>query len=274
MTIRWRLKQKAVCTHICFFYQRLATFLFPTTFIMNHQTDTTFAAHDSVGTNTFGRTSTFKRKRSSSSSRKGSNDGDSSSCYAEQNPQETLISILQEHDHIFKTVSSESLKDFFEEVTEDEIQAYDADALRAIRESDMETLRRYLKENRPLKCSNRFGESLLHLACRRNLIPVVQFLVHEAGVPLNVRDDMGRSPLHDAFWCAEVNFELVDLILDQCPDLLLISDKRGHPPLSYARQHHWKSWNAYLHSRSQVVQTISLGSTTDSSSATRITKDY
>lgn len=187
--------------------------------------------------------------------------GNRETSHSERNPQESLIAMLQEQGHEAKTMASESLSDFFEEVTEKEIEAYDAEALRAIRNEDLDTLKTFLQIQRPLKCSNRFGESLLHLACRKGLVSVVKFLVDEADVPLNVRDDMGRSPLHDAFWCPEANFDLVDVILKKCPDLLLISDKRGHPPLSYARRNHWKSWNEYLQSRSDMMKTIHLGST-------------
>eukprot|EP00980_Cylindrotheca_fusiformis_P009017 scaffold1934_cov79-Cylindrotheca_fusiformis.AAC.6 len=207
---------------------------------------------------------------SPNSSDDDSSTGESSSSSlhsSRRNPQESLISMLKEEGCNPEVVSSQSLPDFFAEVTEEEIQAYDAEALRAIREADMETLRRFLDENRPLKCSNQFGESLLHLACRKSLITVVTFLVDEANVPLNVRDDMGRSPLHDAFWCPEVNFELVDLILQRCPDLLMISDKRGHPPLAYARKQHWKSWNTFLQSRSDIIKTIRIGTSDTTSSS-------
>jgi hypothetical protein len=35
---------------------------------------------------------------------------------------------------------------------------------------------------------------------------------------------------------------LVKFILDREPDLLLVSDKRGHTPLDYARKDHWQTW--------------------------------
>ena len=151
-------------------------------------------------------------------------------------------------------VSDDKADALFDDViSQAEVSAYDADVLKAIRDSDLETLQKFHLAGRPLKCSNRFGESLLHLACRKSLSKVVQFLVYEAKVPLNVRDDMGRSPLHDAFWSPTVNTELVDLIVTKCPDLLLLADKRGHTPLNYARKHHWAEWNQYLESRKDMI---------------------
>jgi hypothetical protein len=169
------------------------------------------------------------------------------------NPQKSLESILDSKGIKSKVHSFDSLPGFFEETKQEEINCYGFDVLNAVRESDIDTLRAFHREGRPLKCSNRFGESLLHLACRKGIVKVVDFLVNEVEVPLQVKDDMGRSPLHDAFWTCEPSFELIDIILKKCPDLLLISDKRGHTPLSYARQNDWAMWNDYLEDRTDMV---------------------
>jgi ankyrin repeat protein len=163
------------------------------------------------------------------------------------NPQDYLSSILSERGIKVQVQSYDAVpSNFFEETREEEINAYGLDVLTAIRESDLEQLQSFHNAGRPLKCSNRFGESLLHLACRKGLVPVVDFLINKVGVPLRVVDDMGRSPLHDAFWTCDPNYELVDLLLNECPDLLYISDKRGHAPLMYARRNDWAKWNKYL----------------------------
>jgi hypothetical protein len=169
------------------------------------------------------------------------------------NPQRHLESILLSKGSIPKVRSFDSIPNFFHELKQEEVDAYGLDVLRAVRESDLDTLRQYHIQGRPLKCSNRFGESLLHLACRKGLVSVVDFLVNEAKIPLCVKDDMGRTPLADAFWTIEPNSDIVDIILRKCPDLLLVSDKRGHPPLAYARREHWSHWNKYLDSRSELL---------------------
>ena len=99
---------------------------------------------------------------------------------------------------------------------------------------------------RPLKCSNQFGESLLHLACRKSFADVVRFLVQDAKVPLTVKDDFGRNPAHDACWTISPNWELMDLIVEKCPDLFFVEDVRGHTPLDYIRMEHWPTWINYL----------------------------
>jgi hypothetical protein len=177
---------------------------------------------------------------------------------SQSTPQQVLESILSAKGVNTTTCAYDQIPCFFESTKEEEINAYDFDVLKAIREGDLDKLRNYHEAGRPLKCSNRFGESLLHLACRKALVPVVDFLINEAGVPVQVVDDMGRSPLHDAFWTPEPNFELIDLLVGKCPDLLFVKDKRGDTPLCYTRQNHWSKWSEYLKSRSDILEPVSL----------------
>lgn len=141
-----------------------------------------------------------------------------------------------------RTFCSIQMYDTFEEWTPEQKKAYDKDAIAAIRSRDIATLRKWKEEGRVLQAANAYGESLLHMACRRDFLDVVTFLVEEAGHNLWIRDDTGRTPLHDACWTAYPSPELVSFILDKEPDLLLVSDKRGHTPLDYARKDHWQTW--------------------------------
>lgn len=171
----------------------------------------------------------------------------------EVSPRELLMQIVKEKDTGIQIRDALAMKGFFSEYSEEEVAAYDAVVLSAIRTQDIEKLREFHKGGRPLKCSNNFGESLLHLACRRNFFDVVNFLIHEAKVPVRIRDDYGRTILHDAAWTCEPNFELIELILRECPDLMFIRDRRGHLPIEYARKSHWGSWNKFLGTRSGLV---------------------
>lgn len=161
-------------------------------------------------------------------------------------PHEFLLTRLSSKGVQVEFVSYINLKDFFFEPTEDEINSYRSDVLNAIRNRDIQALRSFHEQGRPLKCSNQFGESLLHLACRRGFLDVVKFLVEEAHVPLRVRDDYGRTPLHDALWTTEPNFELVDYIITMCPDLLYIKDRRENTPFAFVRKPYWDVWVIFL----------------------------
>lgn len=168
-------------------------------------------------------------------------------------PQTTLISILQSQGYKADIKKSSELHDFFIEMTGECDAAYDQDVITAVREGDIDTLREMHENGRPLQCSNKFGESLIHMACRRGLTDVVRFLIKEAGVTLRVKDDVGRSPLHDAFWSSEPNFDLLDLLIEHDADLLLVQDNRGDLPIKYARQNQWDAWRSYLLNRREVI---------------------
>ena len=81
---------------------------------------------------------------------------------------------------------------------------------------------------------------------------MVRFLLDE-GVSVRLRDDYGRTPLHDALWTQEPEFDLVELLVRVCPDLLLITDKRGFTPLSYVRRDHWIPWCQFLDDHKDIV---------------------
>jgi hypothetical protein len=161
-------------------------------------------------------------------------------------PHEFLVEKLQTKGVHVKACQFEDIENFFSHPTQEDIDAYNSTIIEAVRTSNIQFLRNYHKEGKHLKCSNRFGESLLHLAARKERVDVVDFLLNEANLSPAVCDDYGRTPLHDACWSSVPNFALVDLIVQKCPDLLYIKDKRGHTPLFYARQNHWKDWIRHL----------------------------
>lgn len=165
------------------------------------------------------------------------------------NPHNLLLSYLREDGYKAYMRKSSTLTDFFLELKSEHIEAYSAELVKAVRDRNIPLLRAIHAEGKTLQCSNRFGESLVHMACRRGYTDVVRFLIKEADVTLRVKDDFGRTPLHDACWSANPNFDLMDLIINHDPDLLLIEDIRGHSPFSYARRDHWEDWKNYLTER-------------------------
>jgi len=152
-----------------------------------------------------------------------------------------------------ETKSSMDMDDsFFVKVTD----MYGGDVVNAIRSNDVDALRTLHADGTKLQCGNRFGETLIHLACRRSSRELVSFLVKEADVSLYVRDDFGRTPMHDCCWRAEPDLELFDMLLDEAPELLLLSDKRGHTPLDYSRREHWTSLVPFLKERAHKFKPV------------------
>eukprot|EP00522_Entomoneis_paludosa_P016706 CAMPEP_0172457370 /NCGR_PEP_ID=MMETSP1065-20121228/21804_1 /TAXON_ID=265537 /ORGANISM="Amphiprora paludosa, Strain CCMP125" /LENGTH=208 /DNA_ID=CAMNT_0013211067 /DNA_START=147 /DNA_END=773 /DNA_ORIENTATION=- len=161
-------------------------------------------------------------------------------------PTEVLVSIMgYKRINVSLRVYKE-LGDFFQQPTAEDFQTYDSDVLKAVRSGDVDGLRKLAQEGKNLRCCNRARESILHVACRRGETEIVRFLIEEAHVPVQVCDDYGRTVMHDACWTSEPNFELMDLVLNQCPDLLFVKDMRGHTPLRYAPRQHWKTLVKYL----------------------------
>ena len=68
----------------------------------------------------------------------------------------------------------------------------------------------------------------------------------EFGSSVQITDDFGRTPLHDACWTSSPNFDVVWLLLEEDPWLLCAMDCRGSAPLGYVRKAHWALWIGFL----------------------------
>jgi Ankyrin repeats (3 copies) len=169
------------------------------------------------------------------------------------------------------------LTNFFVPLTSAALEAYTADLTRAVHQQDVAALRHWHQvlrsEQRSVDASssssqqtttrgtaaaaqhslwhagNKFGETIVHAACRRGSTEVLSFLLQH-GAPLRVCCDAYRTPLHDACWTSTNHpGPILDLILDACPDLLYILDARGFTPLQYVPRAQWSVWTDYLTQR-------------------------
>ena len=170
-----------------------------------------------------------------------------------KSPFEEYLNFLAESGYYCRAIPSLEIKDFFHQPTKRDTEAYDKESISAIRAQDIPKLKEMYESGKSMQCCNSFGESLIHMACRRGYTEVIRFLISRAKVSIRVRDDFGRTPLHDACWTPEPNFELMDLLIAKDSDLLLISDKRGHTPLQYVRKEHWGKWKEFLKSRRKLL---------------------
>lgn len=141
---------------------------------------------------------------------------------------------------------SETWHDYFQTMEPEHVENYTTDMVMAIRNDDYDVLRERLRLGQTLQCCNHHGESIVHLACRRGSHDMLRFLMEEAQVSVRIRDDKGRTPLHDACWNTAPNFPLIYALLESSPELLFVQDHRGHTPLSYAPKRVWGEWNAFL----------------------------
>jgi Ankyrin repeat len=165
------------------------------------------------------------------------------------NPDEFLSVLLVMKGRPVEYTPAEKLmaSGYFTPITEDYLQGYTKEMVQAVRADDVTTLRRIDKRSsQSLLCGSKFGDSILHLACRRGSVNVLEYLIVELGVSPKVVCDLGRTLFHDALWTAQPNTRILSLLLKTCPELLFVTDHRGATPLSYAPKQHWSSLCRFL----------------------------
>ena len=182
---------------------------------------------------------------------KGESDDEES--VQETSPQDHLRTILQGEGIDDAPTPAKDMVGFFVEMSQDNVKAYTLPKTIAIRKDDVREFRRMHSRGEQLDCCNRFGESILHTACRRGSITCLRYLVEEVGLTLRRVDDQGRTIFHDAAWTSRPNFELVDILIQHCPKLLLVADGRGFTPLMYVPKEQWTLWHNYLDSHAETL---------------------
>ena len=157
-------------------------------------------------------------------------------------PDEHLCKIL---DTVLDKIPYSSLGHYFLQLTPDLIAAWDQKLVKAIRTHDLDTLKSMHKAGKSLQASNQFGESIVHVCVRRGTPEILKFLLDECNVSPRVVCDYGRTPLHDAAWNFS-SFEMMEILLEKCPEMLLVTDKRGFTPLSYVPKDRWAACCQFL----------------------------
>ena len=145
-------------------------------------------------------------------------------------------------------VPYDSLGDYFLKPTPEHIAAWDHDLLKAIRTQDLPLLQRmHQQDGKPLQASNQFGESIVHVCVRRGNSAILRYLL-EQGVSPRVHCDYGRTPLHDALWTMTnpESLRMAAMIISKCPEMLLVTDKRGFTPLNYVPRDRWADCCRFL----------------------------
>jgi ankyrin repeat protein len=165
---------------------------------------------------------------------------------------EFIINIFQDNGFSQEEVNNEAQSKLLK-LTPNMVAAYTMEASKAARDGALDKLRALFKEGAPLECCNKFGDGLINIACRRGHTSVVRFLVEEAKVCVHRADDLKRTPLHDACWTHEPNFEIVDILLRAAPMQAVCRDNRGAAPFEYARKHHIGRWLEFLSDRRSLM---------------------
>merc|ERR1712087_1096740 len=138
------------------------------------------------------------------------------------------------------------------------------DVLMPARDNNVQALKDLVDQKGPqvVNCVSRFGESLLNLACRRGFTEVAEFLLSdEIGLDVRLKDDFGRTPLHDLCWNPKPQLDICSWLLKRDPSLLLIADKRWSTPFQYARAEHFPTWRQFLYDNRASLRLLTEPST-------------
>lgn len=166
-------------------------------------------------------------------------------------PDEFLVELVAAmyHGVQLKVRLSLELEDFFPPISEEQMARYHTQVVNMARANDVAGLKLFHAQHGrdALDCFNRFGEGLLNISCRRGFTDMVKFLFSPAvALDVRVRDDYGRTPLHDACWNPEPQLDICTWIMEKDPSLFLVADKRGFTPFQYARKSDWSIWRQFL----------------------------
>jgi len=122
-----------------------------------------------------------------------------------------------------------------------QLASYDLHMIDLVRRRHLKTLRAMMQCGISLNPCNAHGESLIHTICRLGQVEMLQEFLR-AGSFVQVADDYGRTPMHDACWTVTPNFPLVELLLQQDTNFFQMMDARQATPLSYVRKENWSAW--------------------------------
>merc|ERR1712194_485995 len=150
-----------------------------------------------------------------------------------------------------------TLENFFAKFTDEQIAAYTTTVVSACRSNDLDALKKlHTEEGQTMNCFNRFGESLLTMACRRGFEDIVDYLLGPGGVDIRIVDDSGRTVLHDACWNPSPQLKICQWIMRRDPSLFFIADNRGCTPFQYARPQHRAVWRQFLFDNKDCLGTL------------------
>jgi Ankyrin repeats (3 copies) len=160
------------------------------------------------------------------------------------NPQNYLDYIMKSHGYSTKRYNTLRTA-YHNKPTALQKASYDLHLIGIVKESDATNLDDILKAGISPNPCNTYGESLVHMICRRGDEKLLQVMIQN-GCNVQVADDYGRTPLHDACWAANPAFDTVEMLLERDLTLLQMTDCRGFLPLSYVRKDDWPAWIDFL----------------------------
>jgi hypothetical protein len=149
-------------------------------------------------------------------------------------PDDFLVQLIDAvYGYKFEAKPTLLLKGFFGKVSEEQMVAYNTDVVAAVRNNELDQLKRLHQNGQAMNCFNRFED-------------VVRYLLDQPDVSVRYSDDCGRTPLHDTCWNPSPQLTICKWILERDPALFFAMDRRGCTAFQYARPEHWPIWRKFL----------------------------
>jgi hypothetical protein len=159
-------------------------------------------------------------------------------------PQAYLDAMIRKRGYLtrrYKTLTT----GYYNKPTELQKASYHIHLIGLARSEDEEGFRAVMAAGISPNPCNQHGESLVHTIARKGSHGLLKIML-ECGTSVQVSDDYGRTPLHDACWASSPSFETVKLILKRDMRMLHMTDARDAVPLSYVHKEDWKTWIEFL----------------------------
>lgn len=121
-------------------------------------------------------------------------------------PQDFLNRMLKKRGYC-TTVFSSTSSAYYNRPTPLQQASYDLYLINVAKHGDTKKLQEIFNAGLSPNPANSFGDSLLHMICRRGWDAVLSFLVDECRVDVRVSDDHGRTPLHEC--CVSTTYDCV-----------------------------------------------------------------
>ena len=80
--------------------------------------------------------------------------------------------------------------------------SYHQNIIDLVKFNEVEELRALIAAGLSTNPANAYGEGLVNLVCRIGAVDILEMMI-DSGCDVQVSDDYGRTPLHDACWSAK-----------------------------------------------------------------------
>jgi ankyrin repeat protein len=99
---------------------------------------------------------------------------------------------------------------YYNSTTQLQQLSYHQHIIDLVKDNEVDKLRALFAAGLSTNPANVHGEGLVNLVCRISAVDVLKVMI-DSGCDIQVSDDYGRTPLHDACWSAKPACKFIDV---------------------------------------------------------------